>query len=74
MNKYVSPIIEIELVEVESILDITNPSYEAGENELPVVPVIPGLGGGGSSDGGDTGGGSSELPVIPNSLNQYFNV
>ncbi len=70
MNKYVSPIIEIELVEVESILDA--PSQEVGENELPPIPVIPGLGGG--TEGGGTGGGSSELPVIPNAFYGYFNV
>jgi hypothetical protein len=70
MNKYVSPIMEIELVEVESILN--DFSGEVGENELPPIPVIPGLGGGTGNEGG--GGGSSELPVIPNSMNQYFNV
>ena len=69
MNKYVSPIMEIELVEVESILH--GFSEEVGENELPPIPVIPGLGGGTGNEGG--GGGSSELPVIPNSMNQYFN-
>lgn len=48
MNKYVSPIIEIEKVEVE---DILNESITPGDNETPGM----GVGGG--------GGGNSEIPL-----------
>ena len=34
MNKYVSPIIEIEEVEVEDIMDIS-----LGDDELPPIPI-----------------------------------
>lgn len=48
MNKYVSPIIEIEKVEVEDIMDT---SINPGENEGPGMD----LGGG--------GGGGTEIPL-----------
>ena len=69
MNKYVSPIIEIENIEVEGIMDWGF----SNENDIPSVDDsdIP-LPGGGNSGGG-TGGGSSELPTIPNAYKQYFN-
>lgn len=38
MNKYVSPIIEIEKVEVQDIL-MNSPEIEQGEDELPSIPL-----------------------------------
>lgn len=55
MKKYVSPIIEIEEVEVNDIMDISQ-----GENELPLLPVIPGK---------TTSNGKS----VPETFSQYFN-
>ena len=46
MNKYVSPIIEIETVEVEDIMDT---SINPGENEGPGMD----LGGGGNGSGAE---------------------
>ena len=56
MKKYVSPIIEIEEVEVEDIVM----SITQGENELPLLPVIP----------GKTNGSKSS---VPETFSQYFN-
>ena len=59
MKKYVSPIIEIEEVEVEDI--IMSNGIEQGENEGPGMDIS---GGGGTEE---------ELP-IPGVFSQYFNV
>jgi hypothetical protein len=74
MNKYVSPIIEIENVEVEDIMEVS-----LGENETGGL-----VGGGGfpsikpkpNPGDGDDGGGSGnvDLPIVPTSLDQYYNV
>lgn len=74
MNKYVSPIIEIENVEVEDIMEVS-----LGENETGGL-----VGGGGfpsikpkpnPGDGDDGGSGDVDLPIVtPNSFRQYFNV
>jgi hypothetical protein len=64
MNKYVSPIIEIENVEVDDIIMSDNDL-----SELPETPDIPEIGG---DIGGGTGN-SGETPVIPLSLRTYFN-
>jgi hypothetical protein len=73
MNKYVSPIIEIEVVEIEDVI-----AASLGENETgglggftPVIPSNPNPGGG--DDGGDEGGGDVDFPIIPTSLYGYFN-
>ena len=62
MNKYVSPIIEIENVAVEDIMDVS-----FGENETS----------GGSGGGGlpsiTPGSGNVTFPTIPTSLTQYYN-
>ena len=58
MNKYVSPIIEIENIEVEGIMDWGF----SDENDIPSVD---------DSDIPLPGG--SELPIIPNAYKQYFN-
>ena len=66
MNKYVSPIIEIENVEVEDIIMSENELPELPGGELPDVPEIGGDIGGGTGVGGET-------PVIPLSMRTYFN-
>lgn len=57
MKKYVSPIIEIEEVEVEDIMELSNTTaITPGENETPGISV----------------GGGEEAP-IPDIFSQYFN-
>ncbi len=65
MNKYVSPIIEIDNVEVEDIMDVS-----LGENE-----TAGGTGGGGfpSVTPSNPGSGNVTFPTMPTSLNPYFN-
>lgn len=69
MNKYVSPIIEIENVEVEDIILSDENETEGavgGGGGIPVIkPTNPG--------GGGSGGGNVTFPTMPTSLNQYFN-
>lgn len=76
MNKYVSPIIEIEDVEVEDIMDVST-----GDNELGGAtggggfkPVVnPNQPGDDDDDGGNSGG-NTQLPIIPNNFStSYFN-
>ncbi|MBO5378694.1 MAG: hypothetical protein J6A90_00035 [Clostridia bacterium] len=71
MNKYVSPIIEIEEVEVGDII--------CDSNRLPTLPDLPDVGGipgteGGDGDGTGTGnGGETEIIPPQNLANNYFN-
>ena len=58
MNKYVSPIIEIEEVEVEDIV-MTGESITPGENEGPGMPLF--------------GGGGTARTKVPGAFEGYFN-
>ena len=72
MNKYVSPIMEIEAVEVEDILNVSLGENETGGTggfNKPTIPTNPNPGDG--DDGGDDG--EVEYPMIPFTLYRYFN-
>ena len=62
MNKYVSPIIEIEIVEVEEII---------ASDELPDIDLGEDTGGG--DDDVVVNPGGSMFPIVPKTMTPYFN-
>ena len=67
MNKYVSPIMEIEVVEVEDII-LSDENETAGGSSGGGMPVIKP-----TNPGGGSGSGNVTFPTIPTSLTQYYN-